>query len=181
MRRFGWHGQMTFVSSLTLLMPSPACRLLPRLRAIILRIIETFRFRVNLGAGKTEALVHLVGAGAAQAREELLFQTAGQSGSSRNINTFVFLSVLRTLAEGTLKLLSGEVLQIELSRLGLSTPSFFPGLSCSFGSACLATPLFPVRVLVGPFLGCSALLAPPLPCTGHAMTFMHRSEVKFRV
>ena len=49
-----------------------ALRLLPRVASIILRIIEAFRFRVNLGEGKTEVLVHLCGTGATRARQQLL-------------------------------------------------------------------------------------------------------------
>ncbi|CAE7292745.1 unnamed protein product [Symbiodinium sp. CCMP2592] len=45
---------------------------LRRLCAIVLQVFEAFRFRVNLGPGKTEALVHLQGAGANAARKELL-------------------------------------------------------------------------------------------------------------
>ncbi|CAE7029478.1 CPK2 [Symbiodinium sp. CCMP2592] len=45
---------------------------LRRLCAIVLQVFEAFRFRVNLGHGKTEALVHLQGAGANAARQELL-------------------------------------------------------------------------------------------------------------
>ncbi|CAE7783050.1 unnamed protein product [Symbiodinium sp. CCMP2592] len=45
---------------------------LQRLCSIVLQVFEAFRFRVNLGAGKTEALVHLQGPGANEARKELL-------------------------------------------------------------------------------------------------------------
>ncbi|CAE7835995.1 unnamed protein product [Symbiodinium sp. CCMP2592] len=45
---------------------------LRRLCTIVLQVFEAFRFRVNLGAGKTEALVHLQGAGANVARKDLL-------------------------------------------------------------------------------------------------------------
>ena len=49
-----------------------ALALLPQLATLILQVIEAFRFRVNLGDGKTEALVHLCGTGAAAAKRRLL-------------------------------------------------------------------------------------------------------------
>ncbi|CAE7241055.1 unnamed protein product, partial [Symbiodinium microadriaticum] len=49
-----------------------ALHLLPQVASIILRIIEAFRFRVNLGEGKTEVLVYLCGTGATKARQQLL-------------------------------------------------------------------------------------------------------------
>ena len=57
--------------------PQEAVELLPRLATVILRTIEAFRFRVNLGPGKTEALVKICGNGATAARARLLSDTAG--------------------------------------------------------------------------------------------------------
>ena len=54
-----------------------ALALLPQLATLILQVIEAFRFRVNLGEGKTEALVHLCGAGATAAKRCLLDDTRG--------------------------------------------------------------------------------------------------------
>ena len=54
-----------------------ALTLLPRLATLILQVIEAFRFRVNLGEGKTEALVHLCGTGASAAKKHLLAGTPG--------------------------------------------------------------------------------------------------------
>ena len=54
-----------------------ALALLPQLATLILQVIEAFRFRVNLGEGKTEALVHLCGTGASAAKNQLL---AGNPG-----------------------------------------------------------------------------------------------------
>ena len=54
-----------------------ALTLLPQLATLILQVIEAFRFRVNLGEGKTEALVHLCGTGASAAKKHLLAGTPG--------------------------------------------------------------------------------------------------------
>ena len=66
--------QIAWADDLSLLVDfssaSEAVRLLPRLATLILHTVEAFRFRVNLGAGKTEAIVKLCGAGATQAPQE---------------------------------------------------------------------------------------------------------------
>ena len=54
-----------------------ALDLLPQLATLILQVIEAFRFRVNLGEGKTEALVHLCGTGASAAKKQFLSGTPG--------------------------------------------------------------------------------------------------------
>ena len=73
--------QLAWADDLSLLVdfdsPGEALALLPRLATIILRTIEAFRFRVNLGPGKTEALVKLCGNGATAARTRLLSDPGG--------------------------------------------------------------------------------------------------------
>ena len=73
--------QIAWADDLSLVVDfSSACEaltLLPQLATLILRVIEAFRFRVNLGEGKTEALVHLCGPGASEAKKQLLSGNPG--------------------------------------------------------------------------------------------------------
>ena len=73
--------QIAWADDLSLLVdfdsPQEAVDLLPRLATLILRTIEAFRFRVNLGPGKTEALVKIGGNGATAARARLLSDADG--------------------------------------------------------------------------------------------------------
>ena len=62
-----------------------ALELLPQLATLILQVIEAFRFRVNLGEGKTEALVHLCGNGASAAKKQLLSGTPGIAAADGRI------------------------------------------------------------------------------------------------
>ena len=68
--QLAWADDLSLVADFA--SAAEALRLLPQVASIILRIIEAFRFRVNLGEGKTEVLVHLCGPGATAARQQLL-------------------------------------------------------------------------------------------------------------
>ena len=68
--QLAWADDLSLVADFA--SASEALRLLPQVASIILRVIEAFRFRVNLGEGKTEVLVHLCGQGATAARQRLL-------------------------------------------------------------------------------------------------------------
>ena len=73
--------QIAWADDLSLVVDFQSARaaldLLPQLATLILQVIEAFRFRVNLGEGKTEALVHLCGVGASAAKKQLLSGTPG--------------------------------------------------------------------------------------------------------
>ena len=68
--QLAWADDLSLVADFVSAMA--AVRLLPQIASIILQIIEAFRFRVNLGEGKTEVMVHLCGSGATAARQSLL-------------------------------------------------------------------------------------------------------------
>ena len=81
--------QIAWADDLSLVVDFQSARaaldLLPRLATLILQVIEAFRFRVNLGEGKTEALVHLCGTGASAAKKQLLSGTPGVAAADGRI------------------------------------------------------------------------------------------------
>ena len=107
--------QIAWADDLSLVVDFPSARaaldLLPQLATLILQVIEAFRFRVNLGEGKTEALVHLCGTGASAAKKQLLSGTPGIEAADgrliRVVAEYKYLGVpqrtIMTLADVILK------------------------------------------------------------------------------